>query len=400
MNILTINCGSSSLKLSLFEKGNEFFQRKLEADFKGLNSSKLMIKISSGDEHEVIELEGPFNVREAINILFEKLEKNYRFSFSEVKVIGHRFVHGGSYYEPLILTSPLIEELKKISYLAPLHNYACLEGIEACLHKCQLLGLSIPQIAVFDTAFHHNLPQVASRYALPPQNEDLKRYGFHGIANAYLWSVYHDKIRSREPKSKIITLHLGSGCSATAINEGKSLDTSMGFSPAEGLIMGTRAGDIDASVVEFLCRHDQKTPEEVLNYLNSFSGLLGISGISSNMEALLDLYDENEAAHLAIDMFCYRIVKYIGAYIAVLGGVDSLIFSGGIGENSPKIRELILTKLNFLGLRVDEKMNRQVKGSPFGTIHRISDSDSTIASYVIACDENRYIAEAAFRIIN
>jgi acetate kinase len=397
--ILTINCGSSSIKVSLFDNDNGIYNRVLDAHLKGVNSEQAKLEVISSRGKESTIIIKNIGIAEALHFIFDVITRKIDFSFSSLKGIGHRFVHGGSRYLSTTSVDPkVITDLEKLSYLAPLHNDACLLGIKECL----ALGESIPQVAVFDTAFHHSLPVVAANYAIASDialKYQIKRYGFHGIANAFLWNTYVEKIRRDTQNAKIITLHLGNGCSMTAIQNGLSVDTSMGFTPAEGLIMATRAGDIDAAVVEFLCLHDKKEPNEIMEQLNFQSGLLGISGTSSDMETLLALSAENEKARLALEMFCYRIVKYLGAYIAILGGADAIIFSGGIGENSPTIRSLIIDKMEWYGLKIDSEANQRAIELPRGAVEKISASTSNMACYVIASDENIFIAKEVHRIL-
>ncbi|MCX6989151.1 MAG: acetate/propionate family kinase [Chlamydiae bacterium] len=397
--ILAINCGSSSIKVSLFEYDKEVLHRFFDAHLKGINTDKSVLEITSSNGKEIVPSPIPLNVNEGLKFIFHTITDKFNFSFTSLMGIGHRFVHGGNQYcSSVYIDSQIISELEKLAGLAPLHNEACLAGIKECFN----LEKSIPQIAIFDTAFHHSLPAVAATYAIPAdicEKYQIKRYGFHGISHAFLWNTYKDYIGESFPNSKIITLHLGNGCSITAISGGISIDTSMGFTPAEGLIMSTRAGDIDAAVIEFICLHDKKTPSEVMEILNFHSGLVGISDISSNLETLLDLYHKNERAKLAVDMFCYRIVKYLGAYIAALGGAEAIIFSGGIGENSSIIREKIMSKMDWYGVKLDKKANQQAVGLYPGNIQKISASDSVVSLYVVATDENSFIAQEAYHLL-
>jgi acetate kinase len=397
--ILTINCGSSSIKVSLFDNDNGINNRLLDAHLKGTNSEQVKLEVFSSRGKESTVLTKNIGIAERLHFIFGVITRKFDFIFSSLQGIGHRFVHGGSRYLSSTRVDPtVITDLEKLSYLAPLHNDACLLGIKECL----ALGGSIPQVAVFDTAFHHSLPPVAANYAIPSDialKYQIKRYGFHGIVNAFLWSTYAENIRNDTQNAKIITLHLGNGCSMTAIQNGFSVDTSMGFTPAEGLIMATRAGDIDAAVVEFLCLHDKKEPNEIMEQLNFQSGLLGLSGTSCDMETLLALSPENEKARFAVEMFCYRTVKYLGAYIAILGGADAIIFSGGIGENSPTIRDQIIYKMAWYGLKIDSEANQRAIGLPVGTVQKISASASKMACYVIASDENIFIAKEVHRIL-
>jgi acetate kinase len=341
MAILVVNSGSSSLKLTLFD-GN------VRLDIKTFEEAK------------------------------------------NVTAIGHRFVHGGTEFcSSVLLNKQIIEQLSLLSSLAPLHNEASLKTIESCT---AYFGATIPQIAVFDTAFYKELPLIAKSYAIPyelTEKYQIRRYGFHGIAHASLWGSYVKETGKTD--AKVITLHLGSGCSITAIDSGKPIDTSMGFTPAEGLVMATRAGDIDSGLVEYL---RQNIPES-LEFLNTRSGLLGISGISSKMEELVLQYETHSRTKLAIDLFCYRAQKYIGAYIAALQGVDALIFSGGIGENSSFVRNKIAGAMQWLGIEIDDNTSDRYLKS----IQLISTKRSRVAVYVIASDENRYIAKETLDLL-
>lgn len=399
-NILTVNCGSSSIKVSLFscEKGK--YGRLLDIRLKGLRSEKCKLEVIFPDSKTDIPAPKNPGIREGMQSIFEVLTKQFGFAFATLQGIGHRFVHGGGrYYTPTLIDATIIDELEKLTDLAPLHNDACLEGIKACL----ALAPSIPQAVLFDTAFYHNLPGVSSQYALDGDlaaKYGIRRYGFHGIANSFLWNAYAENSGNEAKDKKIITMHLGNGCSVTAIKGGFPVDTSMGFTPAEGLIMATRAGDIDAAVVEYLCLHAHMTPNEVTDLLNFKSGLLGISGTSSAMETLLDRCEDDKKAALAVDMFCYRIVKYLGAYIAVMGGVDALIFSGGIGENSPVIRQKILSKMILFGIEIDPEANNKAVNLPLGSLQEIQGRSSQVSCYVIACDENLFIAKETNELLD
>jgi len=397
--ILAVNCGSSSIKVSLFEYDSKVYHRLFDANLKGINTDKSILEITSSKGKEIFPSSTSLDVMQGLKFIFHTITHNFNFSFISLIGIGHRFVHGGNQYcSSVCIDSKIIAELEKLSELAPLHNEACLSGIKECLS----LNGSVPQVAIFDTAFHQTLPAIAANYAIPSDislKYQIKRYGFHGISHAFLWDTYKKHTEKGFTNSKVITLHLGNGCSITAISGGKSIDTSMGFTPAEGLIMATRAGDIDTGVIEFLCQHDKKTPSQIMEMLNLHSGLLGISGISSKLETLLNLYHENEKAKLAIDMFCYRIVKYLGAYIAVLGGVEAIIFSGGIGENSSTIREQIVSKMGWYGLKLDKKANQEAVGLYPGNMQKISLSDSIASLYVIASDENLFIAKEVQHLV-
>lgn len=357
--ILVLNCGSSTIKGAVF-------------GFDG----KEIVALSTMN----------FPLSHGINPLFEKLD-----SPKEFIGVGHRFVHGGDRFVSTVVVTPTImDELDRLTELAPLHNPQCLEGIKESLKW----GPDIPQVAVFDTAFHHSLPTVASLYAIDPDLANryhIKRYGFHGIANAFVWDRFQQVEGSS--KQRAIAMHLGNGCSITAIREGLSVDTSMGFSPLEGLVMGTRSGDIDPAVVPFLSRQEHLSAEEVIDFLNFRSGLLGVSGLSSDMVTLLGSQRDSERVKFAVDLFCYRIVKYLGAYLAALGGADAFLFSGGIGENAAEIRSKILKQMEWIGVRIDEQANRLAVSLSPGSIAKISSSTSSITVYVIASDENTWIAQ-------
>jgi acetate kinase len=357
--ILVLNCGSSSVKSTLF-------------------STQLKRVLDLNVQQQ--------NVDDAV----EELIKRSGIDPSRIQAIGHRFVHGGEqFWKSQLVQEETIKQLEALAPLAPLHNPFCLQGIKACLKRFP----KVPELVVFDTAFHHEMPKVAASYALPGdlvKTLGIRRYGFHGIAHAYLWQTYAKKMGGSD-KNKLITFHLGNGCSMSAIKGGHCLDTSMGFTPAEGLVMATRAGDIDSGVFEQLCDKAGKTPSEVMTILNNQSGLLGVSGISSNMEKLLNSKDER--AQFAIELFCYRAVKYAGAYMAALGGVDAVLFSGGIGENAPVIREKIVQRMVWNGWMIDQEKNVNAVGLHLGDSVQIHSSASTVVIGVSAVDENSLIAE-------
>jgi acetate kinase len=304
-------------------------------------------------------------------------------------------VHGGERLQQAVRIDPeVMAEIDRASELAPLHNPACLAGIRAAR---ALLGPDVPMVATFDTAFHRTLPTAAATYAIPQdlaQRHSIRRYGFHGLAHASLAAAYARYTRQRLTEVRLITLQLGSGCSATAIRHGCSVDTSMGFTPLEGLVMSTRSGDLDPSVVGFLARHERLTVEEVERLLCENSGLHGLSGVSHDMRQLLTMAAQgsNLRAALAIEVFCYRVRKYIGAYLAVLGGAEALIFGGGIGEQAPEIRARICAGMEWCGLRLDPARNTAVVGLDPGSAALISHQDTTLPVYVAAADEETAIA--------
>lgn len=385
--VLVVNSGSSSIKLTLFDlKLNRLADAHLKKQSSGY---QLQIQFPGGNEFlELPENKNPSGLLPKIFDLFKD-----KGLFINLKGIGHRFVHGGwKYTASTTIDEQVLAELKSLSYLAPLHNEFCLAGIQACR---SYFGNKIVQIAVFDTAFHHTIPDYAANYAIDYKLQEkyrIKRYGFHGISHAFLWETYLKNGVGVGAQSKIITVHLGNGCSITAINGGKSMETSMGFTPAEGLIMATRAGDIDAAIVPFLCEHEHESPAKILELLNFESGLLGISGVSSLMHKLIEIKDQNKRAKLAIDMFCHRIVKYLGGYLAILQGAEAILFSGGIGENAPYIRQKIANSFAWLGVKIDDKANESAVDLAPGTFIKINAGRSLPALYVVATDENNAIA--------
>jgi acetate kinase len=311
--------------------------------------------------------------------------------------VGHRVVHGGDrFVGPALIDDKVIEEIEALGELAPLHNLPALDAIRAAR---AILGPSIPMVATFDTAFHRSLPERAARYAIPPELAEkhrVYRYGFHGLAHRYMAERCAALSGRPIDETKLITLQLGNGCSATAIDGGLSIDTSMGFTPLEGLVMGTRSGDIDPSVIGYLACREGVAPEEVEHRLNTASGLQGISGRSHDMRELLQAESRGDArAALAVETFCYRARKYVGAYLAALGGADALVFGGGIGENAPVVRSRICDGLEWCGLTLDPDRNERTTGSE----RTISAEGSKVQAYVIAVDEEVVIARDTERCL-
>ena len=320
-------------------------------------------------------------------------------SVADVHAVGHRVVHGGERFRSSVRIDPaVLREIEECSDLAPLHNPANLRGIRAAQ---DLLGQSIPQVAVFDTAFHSTMPSVAYLYGIPYQlyrRHKIRRYGFHGTSHRYVAFRYRQLMGIPREEVNIITLHLGNGCSACAIQNGESVDTSMGFTPLEGLLMGTRSGDLDPSILEFLAHKEGMSLAEIDSLLNKQSGLLGVSGLTSDMRELLQEEAENQdrRAGLAIEIFCRRVRKYIGAYLAAMGGADAVVFTAGIGENSPEIRRRICAGLEGLGLELDRARNEALKP---GAIAEISRTGSSLRAFVIPTDEELLIARDTVRVL-
>jgi acetate kinase len=346
LRLLVINCGSATLKWKLFELANGR-QDMLTAG---------AVAVENG-------------YRDAVRCAIEALPVC-------PEAIAHRIVHGGDIAADVVLLDhTALERLRELTSLAPLHNAHALEGIEATL------GLGVPLVAAFDSAFHQTLPEIARRYAIP-EIPGLRRYGFHGWSHRYVAERYAELVCAPEPT--IITLHLGGGCSAAAIQRGRSVDTSMGYSPLEGLIMGTRAGDLDPGVLLHLL-HDGMTLDALDRLLNRGAGLQALTG-TSDMQELLQRTDA--AAEFAVELFCYRVRKYVGAYLAVLEGAQAVVFTGGIGERSPEIRQRICDRLGWAGLSLDPVRN--LRGD-----ERISTDGSPLAAYAIPTDEERLIAREA-----
>lgn len=396
MKILVLNCGSSSLKYQLFNMDDEKVLAQGIAERIGLNDSILTHKTSNGDKHK-INLNFK-NHKEALNKILELLtSKEYGVlkSLSEIEAVGHRVVHGGEKYSKAVLVNEDVKKsIKELFSLAPLHNPANLIGIEVC----EELMKNVPMVALFDTAFHQSMNLEEFLYAIPYElykENGIRKYGFHGSSHKYV-SEKAAEIAKKDIKNlKIISCHLGNGASLCAIKNGKSFDTTMGFSPLDGLVMGTRCGSIDPSIPLYLIKNNKLSVEEVDNILNKKSGVLGISSVSSDFR---DIEDEakkgNKRASLALDIFHYRIKKQIGAYIAALNGVDIIIFTAGVGENGPETREAILKDMDFFGIILDKEKNK-VRGK----IQEISAKNSKVKVFVIPTNEELVIARETKKIL-
>ncbi|MCB1195988.1 acetate kinase [bacterium] len=362
MKVLVLNSGSSSIKFQLMDMNNETLLVKGAVSKIGTRSATLVLEVPGKDKvTEVSEiLDHQASLEHIVHALLNK-ELGILNDQSEITAIGHRVVHGGeSYSGSVLIDDSVVREVRQLIDLASLHNPPNLKGIEVC----RRLFASTPQVAVFDTAFHQTMPPHAYIYPLPYvlyRRYKIRRYGFHGTSHAYVAGQCAEKMGKSMEQLNIITAHLGNGCSIAAIKKGKVMDTSMGLTPLEGLVMGTRSGDIDPSIITFVMAQEDLGLYEANAMLNKHSGLLGISGVSNDMKDLLDVADSNERAQLAIDVFCYRLKKYIAAYAGVLGGVDALVFTGGIGENATKIRELSCEGLSFMNIELDSKKNASSK---------------------------------------
>jgi len=331
----------------------------------------------------------------AVRLVIEWLRS--KPGLTQIDAVGHRVVHGGDRFTTAVLIdADVIATLEALCEIAPLHNPGAVSGIRAAR---KILGDTMPMVAAFDTSFHHTIPERAAIYAIPyelSQRHKIRRHGFHGLAHQYDIARYAELTGKPVTQVSAVTLHLGNGCSATAICNGQSVDTSMGFTPLEGLVMGTRSGDLDPALVSYLARKEQVDAAEIENWLNKRSGLLGLSGLSNDMRELTAVYQTNPRARLAVDVFCYRARKYLGAYLAVLGGAaQAVIFSGGIGENSALARKKILSGLEGCGLSLDEAENGRVLGRD----GKISAAQSKLDVFVIHTDEEAIIARETVRVV-
>jgi acetate kinase len=396
--ILVVNCGSSSLKYSFFNTADPKKDARGLVERIGLDGTKLKHTGPKGETKK--DLPGA-KFEAAFKAMIAELtakDTGVIGGAGEISVVVHRVVHGGeSFTEGTLITDEVLAKIEALSPLAPLHNPVNLEGIRAMQ---KLIG-AVPHVAVFDTAFHHTLPAHAYLYGLPYElyeKKGVRRYGFHGTSHHFVSLRAAQYLKKRPNALRIVSCHLGNGSSLCAINHGRSVDTSMGFTPAEGLIMGTRCGDVDAGVLAFLERSDGTTAVQSEQLLNKQSGLLGLSGVSSDMREVLKAADEgNHRALLALKAFCYRVRKYIGAYVAAMGGLDTIIFTGGIGQGSAETRALALQGLECMGVKLDTGRNRSARG--FEEVCRITADDSPVTVLVVPTDEERMMAREAQRTI-
>ena len=395
MNILVINCGSSSVKYQLIEIESRQALAKGIVDRIGMNGAVLTNVRSDGDE---IKITGEIlDHTTAIEyILAVLLSKNHGglTDKSQINAVGHRVVHGGEAFSASVLiTDDVIKRIRDNIDIAPLHNPHNLRGINAC----QVHLPNIPQVAVFDTAFHQKMPPHAYLYGIPYSlytQHKIRRYGFHGTSHLFVAQRTAELMRSEYKSLKLITCHLGNGCSMAAVDKGISVDTSMGMTPLEGLLMGTRSGDIDPYIILHIMSKEGLNYSEANTLLNKHSGLMGISGVSSDMREIIgEMKEGNKKAQYAFDVFNYRIKKYIGAYMAAMGGADAIVFTGGIGENSPDVRKACCTNLEFLGIELDESSNTsKEKEKP---IHAAT---SRVKVFVVPTNEELMIALDTMRI--
>jgi len=409
MNVLVLNCGSSSVKFQLIATDLE----RIDQDADKRLAHGLIERVGgAGIITFTPEGKPPKRFAEPVRDMRAAVEMILRWaigeesglagvsSIADIHAVGHRVVHGGEQFtNSVLITDEVLRGIEDCIELAPLHNPANIQGIVAARTS---LGTALPQVAVFDTAFHQTLPEHAFLYALPYQlyrRHRIRRYGFHGTSHRYVAYRYRKLRDIPRDATNIITLHLGNGCSIAAIKGGNSIDTSMGFTPLEGLVMGTRSGDIDASIVDLIATKEGLTSREVETLLNKQSGLLGISGLTDDMRELIAEAHEHDdrRARLAIEIFCYRARKYIGSYLAAMNGADAIVFTGGIGENSAEIRAKICGELGWLGVELDAELNSKNGASKDG---QISAGGSGVAVYVIPTNEELLIARDTVRVVS
>lgn len=408
MNVLVLNCGSSSVKFQLIATDLEQI-----ADNSDHRLARGNIERIGGEAIVTLQAEGRASqrstaalrdTRAAVDLIVhwacaENSGLEGIQSIADIHAIGHRVVHGGERFRySVLITDEVLRGIEDCIDLAPLHNPTNVKGIVAAR---EVFGSGLPQVAVFDTAFHQTLPQYAYLYALPYQlyrRHRIRRYGFHGTSHRYVAYRYRQILGISREQTNLVILHLGNGCSIAAIRAGASVDTSMGLTPLEGLVMGTRSGDIDPAILDFIGAKEGLTSHQVETLLNKQSGLQGISGLTNDMRELLEEAHENNdrRAWLAIEIFCYRARKYIGSYLAAIGGAEAIVFTGGIGENSAEIRSKICAGLDWMGLRLDDELNAMHIGRREGLI---SKDGSRLAVYVIPTDEELLIARDTVRCV-
>lgn len=399
MKVLVVNAGSSSLKYQVIEMTDEKLLCKGGIERIGIEGSNLTQE-SGGKKYNV---EKPLaNHTEGFDLLIkcltDKSVGGVLDDISEIEAVGHRVLHTGTDFDDSVLITPeALKILEKNAFLGPLHMPANI----ACVKSCMQVLPGVPNVAVFDTAFHSTMPAYAYMYAIPYEDYEqfkIRRYGFHGTSHKFVSQTAKKWLDENGfPSGKIVTCHLGNGSSITAVKDGKCVDTSMGMTPLEGVPMGTRSGDIDASVVEFLCNFKKMTVGEVITYLNKKSGFLGVSGVSSDSRNMLEeAHKGNKRAQLAADMFTYRVKKYIGAYSAAMGGLDSIVFTGGIGENSDEMRAYIVEGLGYLGVELDKEENLKREKPP---VREISTKASKVRVLIVPTNEELMIARDTKRIV-
>jgi acetate kinase len=394
MNVLTINCGSSTLKFQLIESGSE--RRLARGAIERIGGRATVAFAAEGGAAHRGAVSASDHEDAARHVLDRLASAGLREGHG-LHAVGHRVVHGGERFtEPTLIDGGVVTAIEALADLAPLHNEPALKAIRACR---DVLGPDVPMVATFDTTFYLAMPERASRYAISldlAARHGVRRYGFHGLAHRYMTERYAALLSTPSERLKLITLQLGNGCSATAVAGGRPVDTSMGLTPLEGLVMGTRSGDVDPSLAGFLARREGAPIDDIEDWLNTRSGLLGVSGRSRDMRELLEAEANGDArASLAVEMFCYRVKKYLGAYLAILDGADAVVFGGGVGENAPPIRARICAGMEWCGLVLDAERN----AGAVGCERRISADDSPVQAHVTTVDEEVIIARDTVRCL-
>lgn len=396
MRILVLNAGSSSLKFQCFQLERDALRRGPGGTVKAIGERALLHWRGDTDgAPEPIAASTPDQaMMSVLDVLARRVDRHWA---EGIDAVAHRIVHGGEIFADAVrLTTPRLRQLEALNDLAPLHNPPALKLVAA---SAQRFGHDVAQIAVFDTAFFRSLPEVARRYALPASwytAHRVQRYGFHGLAHRSLLEAYCAHIGRGPASTRVISFQLGHGCSAAAIQDGQALDTSMGFTPLEGLVMSSRPGDVDVGAVLHLMAQQDWTVDQVRRALYRNAGLVGVSGVSADMQELLALaHDGHEAAKLAVDMFCQRARKYLAAYLAVLAGADAILFGGGIGEHSPEIRGRICERMDWCGIQIDSAANARA----VGVAARLSSAHSAIDVFTFPVDEESIIARDALRVL-
>jgi acetate kinase len=407
VNVLVLNAGSSSLKFQIIATDPDRIKHNTDErlcrgqiERIGEEATITVHAGKAGSQKSTASLRDmDAALDHVLKLVSDRAEIAGIRSIKDIHAVGNRIVHGGeSFSESALITEAVLKGIEACAELAPLHNPNNIKGVMAAR---KLLGQEVPQVAVFDTAFHSSIPEHAYLYAIPYrlyERHRIRRYGFHGTSHRYVAHRYRVLRQLTREQTHIITLHLGNGASAAAIRAGQPVDTSMGMTPLEGLMMGTRCGDLDPSVVNVIASREGLPADEVDSLLNTQSGLLGVSGFTNDMRKLTEQmrqHDQHRRASLAVEMFCWRARKYIGAYLACMSGADAIVFTGGIGENSPEVRAKICAGLEWAGLRLHEQQNQKLVGAE-GTI---SADGSTLLAYVIPTDEELLIARDTVRVI-
>ena len=397
MKILVLNCGSSSIKYALYNMDDKSVMTSGGAERVGLDGAFVKVKLPNGEKKTVMH-DIPEHT-EGVKFIFSLLtdpEIGVIKDLNEIDAVGHRMVHGGEKFnKSVVLTDEVLKTFEECIDLAPLHNPANLKGVKAVSE----LMPGLPQVGVFDTAFHQTMPAHSYLYAIPYELYEkygVRRYGFHGTSHRYVSKRVCDFLGVNPADKKVITCHIGNGGSIAAVDGGKCVDTSMGLTPLEGLMMGTRSGDIDGGAITFLEKKLGLDADGMSNLLNKKSGVLGITGISSDMREIESANDEgNERAKLALDMYSYRIKKYVGAYAAAMGGCDIIVFTAGVGENQPSMREDVCKNMEYMGVKLDVEKNKTIRGEEA----IISTPDSKVTVCVIPTDEELMIATDTMNLL-